>query len=252
MKKKLIIIGGIILFIIIGVLAYLFFFTNILQNKLIPKLENTTIEYAPGMDYQKAIEGNQAETPMIEMQTIKLSEQEIKELKKLLKPVKESSKKKDFSGFAKINLNKDSSILIGEKFGKLENKKETKYITITKSLLKRINELIKNNNDKVLNSLSFEKFVIRKNGAVITLANKTNIEIVKEALPYYNINLQEDYSTYDNGYQEIVILDDTTIIYLYNNNIGYIRNNNENYYVVFPYGLKDEVESIYNKSIEEK
>ena len=251
-KKIIIIITFAIIMLILGIVAYLFFFTNLIQNKLIPKFENSSIQYAPGFDYLKAEESLTTETPIIELQTIKLSNEEMKELKATLKNIKETKKRKDFQVNAVLIINKDAKLLVGEKIGKLENKKETKYITITNSASKKINDLIEKNNKKVLNHLTFEKFVIRKNGAVITLANETNIKIVKDALPYYKINIQEEYTNYNNGYQEIIILDDSTVIYLYDNNIGYIRTNEESFYVVFPYNVKEIVESIYNKSINEK
>jgi len=249
MKKKtlwiIISIGVIVLIGIIGLLIWL----NPFKNKIIPNMNKLQIEYVPGMDYNKVEELNTVETTKIEIQTIKLSEQDQNKLKKNINKISEKIKKKDFEILYKIEIDKNNVLYLGKETGKLQSKDKSTFFEVPTPLYQVLKELEDKNNDKILTKLSFEKFTIKKAGAGITLTNKDNIKIVKTALPYYKITMQDDYSNYDNGYKETIYIDDDITIYLYSNNIGYIKNKEESTYVIFPYNLEDAVNSIYNISI---
>ena len=253
MKKALLIIIPIIILLLGGLFYYLYEYTNVFHNKLIPTVDSIAIEYAPGMNYTEAQEKNKdLETPMIQIQTITLKEKNIEKIRKELKTIKENmdSKKENTTYLAKLNINKDEVLYVGEKLGLLQSKKKEKKVTITNSLFNEITTLIDKNNEKVLETFTFEKCVIKKDGAAITLTNENNFKIMKNALPHYKVNIDNDYLTYESGIDGTVTLDGSTIIYLYQSNIGYIKTAETAYYAIFPYELKEAVESIYKKSVE--
>lgn len=247
-KKTLFIIIGIGVIVLLGIIALLIWL-NPFKNKIIPSMNKIEIEYVPGMNYSKAKEMNETETTKIEVQKIKLSDQEQNKVKKQINKIKEKIKKSEFEILYKIVIDKDNTLYLGKEIGNLQSKDKTTYFEIPTSLYQTLKELEDKNNDNILTKLSFEKFTIKKAGAGITLTNKDNIKIVKNALPYYKITLEADYSNYDEGYKATLYLDDDITIYLYSNNIGYIKNKDEAFYVIFPYNLEDAVNSIYNISV---
>ncbi|MBQ3307723.1 MAG: hypothetical protein IJG68_06000 [Bacilli bacterium] len=251
MKKILLIIIPIVIILLGGVFFYLYEYTNVFHNKLIPTINSVAIEYAPGMNYSEAEEKNKnLETPMIEMQTISLKDKKFEKIKKELKRIKENTdSKKDNTYLAKLMINKNEVLYVGKKVGILQYKKKEKKVIITNSLLNDITTLIDKNNEKILETISFEKCVLKKDGASITLTNENNFKIIKNSLPHYKVSIADNFLTYENGIEGTVTLDDQTIIYLYNSNIGYIKTAEKEYYAIFPYELKNAVESIYKKSI---
>ena len=247
MKKWLLITLTVIILLTGGTLFCLYEFTNIFHSKLIPRINTITLKYAPGYDYEKALEKNK-ESEFIKIQSIKLSETDIKAIKKDLKSIIEATPKdKNFATTNELEIDKDTQLVIGEKYAKLIKNKKTTYVKIPNSLVKDTNDLIEKNNNKVLEKISYEKGTIKKDGAVINITKEDNIELIKNALPYYRINQTDDYLTYDNGYKELLILNDNINIYLYSSNIGYIKTN-EPYYVIFPNNLEKVINSIYEVS----
>ena len=247
MKKWLLIILIIIILLLGGTGFYLYQYTNIFHSKLIPKINTITINYAPGYDYEKALEKNK-ENEFIKIQSIKLSENDIKAIKKDIKSIIEATpKNKNFDTTNELVINKDTQLIIGEKYAKLIKNKKTTYVKIPNSLVKDTNTLIEKNNNKILEKLTYEKGTIKKDGAVINITKEDNIELIKNALSYYKINQADDYLTFDNGYKELLIINDTINIYLYSSNIGYIKSD-ESYYVIFPNDLEKVINSIYEVS----
>ena len=247
-KSTLIIILVIILVLLGGGLFCLYEFTDVFRSRLIPKAEQVTLNYAPGYDYEEALKKNK-ETEFIKLQSLKLKKDEIKSFKKAIKGIKEVSvKKKEFDTIGEFVIDKNTSLVVGEKNSKLIKNKKTKYIKNTVLLNNLINNLIKKNNDKILEQFDYEKATIKKDGAIINITNENNNKLIKNALPYYKINQTDDYVTYDGGYQELLIVNDSINIYLYTKNIGYVKAE-EAYYVIFPYDLEKTVSSIYNVSI---
>ena len=250
MKKKIlwIILGIVGAVIILGLIALLIII-NPFKNKYIPNMNKVQIEYVPGFDFNKAEEMNKTETTKIEVQKTNLSEQEQKKLKKQINKISKKTKKKDFEVLYKISIDKNNTLYLGKEIGIIQKKNKDTYLEIPASLNEYITELIEKNNEKILTKITFNSFTIKKSGAGITLTNEDNIKIVQKALPYYKITLQGDYSSYDNGYQATIYIDDDITIYLYNDNIGYIKNKDESFYVIFPYNLYEAIDSIYRISI---
>jgi len=248
-KSVLIIISVVIVLLLGGGLFYVYEFTNIIRSRLIPKAEQITLNYAPGYDYEKALEKNTGEVEFIKIQEIKLKKEEIKSLKKAFKSLKETSiKKKDFATTSELVIDKNTRLVVGEKYSKLIKNKKTTYIKNCTLLNTIINNLIKINNDKVLETIEYEKATIKKDGAIINIANENNNKLINNALPYYKINQSDDYMTYDGGYKELLVINDSINIYLYGDNIAYMKAD-ESYYVIFPYDLEKTVSDIYNVSV---
>ena len=247
MKKWLLITIIIIILLTGGTLFYLYEYTNVFHSKLIPKINTITLNYAPGYDYEKALEKNK-ENEFIKIQTIKLNEEEIKTIKKDIKNIIESTpKKKDFETYKELVINKDTQLIIGEKYAKIIKNNKTTYVKIPNALVKDTDTIVDKNNEKVLETIKYEKATIKKDGAVINITNEDNIKLIKDAIPYYRINQTDDYLTYDNGYKELLILNDNINIYLYSSNIGYIKST-ESYYVILPNNLENVINSIYEVS----
>ena len=247
-KKLLIIIISGVVVLLIGLIA-LFLWLDPFRNRVIPNMNKVEIEYVPGLDYIKAEEMNQEETTEIEIQKITLKDKDLNTVKKQLNRISQEIKKKEFTILYKIQIDKNNTLYLGEKTGILKVKDKETYFEIPNNLKQTLSDIISKNNDKILTKTSFEKFTIKKAGAAITLTNKDNIKIAENALPYYKITMQKDYANYDEGFISTIFIDDDITIYLYSNNIGYIKNKEESFYVIFPYNLEDAVSSIYNISI---
>lgn len=248
MKKGLLITLVVIIILTGGTIFCLYEFTDIFHSRLIPKISNITLNYAPGYNYEQALSKNTKDNEFIKIQSLKLKENDIKTLKKDIKAIKEATpKNKDFEATKELVIDKDTKLIIGEKYAKLVKGKKTTYVKVPNSLVNDTDKLVEENNKKVLENLTYEKGTIKKDGAVINITNEDNIKLIKEALPYYKINQQDDYLTYDGGPKELIILNDTITIYLYSSNIGYIKST-ENYYVIFPNNLEEIVNSIYEVS----
>jgi len=249
MKKVLIVILVVVLLLLGGGFFYIYQYTDIIRSRLIPKINQITLEYAPGYNYEDALKKNEGETEFIKIQSLKLKENDIKSIKNSIKGIKEVSlKTKEFPTICELKIDKDTNLIVGEKNAKLIKGKKTTYVKTTKSLLNNINNIIDKNNEKVLEKLTYTNVTIKKDGAVINITNEDNKKIIQEAISYYRINQSDDYLSYDGGYKEQVILDDATKIYLYSSNIGYIKGQ-ESFYVVFPNNLEEAVNSIYQVSI---
>ena len=254
MKKSILIILTIIILLAGGTLFYLYKYTDIIHTRLIPKIESLTIVYSPAYDYEAALKKNTDDLEFIKLQEIKIAKKDLEEMKTDMKGIKEiKDKKAKYEVIGEIKINKDTRLVMGQKRGKLIDKdnKET-YVKIPSSLSSKVMKYIEDNNKKVFETPKYEKGVIKKDGAVINLTNKNNIEILKEALPYYRINQSDDYLTFDGGFKELLVLNDNMDIYLYSkDNIGYIKTGDQAYYVIFPNNLEEIVRTIYEISVKE-
>ncbi|MBP5679164.1 MAG: hypothetical protein J6X28_05020 [Bacilli bacterium] len=258
MKKKIIVMVILIILILLGVGGFLLYrYTEVFGKKLIPlKMNSIVIQYAPGMELDQANKMNEGEKPVIEIQEMTLKGAEKKEVQKALSKIqKDKGSKEIFQDQYEVIINKKITLQVGNGVGYLQEGKKKTKVMIPDSTLETLNEIVGQNKKKVLKDIAFEKAQLKIEGASITVQNKDNIQLLKEALTYYPLTIESDYATYDEGYKAEVILDGTTHIYLYSNKIGYlITKDGETEiktYVIFINDLYDFIQSIYKVSTEE-
>jgi len=123
-KKVWIIIGIIGAIVLVGLIALLII--NPFKNKYIPNINNIQIEYVPGFDYNKAEEMNKNENTKIEIQTIKLSDKDQKNIKKQINKISQKIKKKEFETLYKVEIDKNNILYIGKEITQLQSKHRQK------------------------------------------------------------------------------------------------------------------------------
>ena len=249
MKKVIIIVLLVIVFIIGGVFA-LYQFTDLFGSKIIPKdIKTITINYYPGYNYDTGSKLNTKDKKVIEEQTIKLTKEQINEAKKYLRRIKEKQlkTKTQLLDRYEVIINDDITIKIDNEDSIMNNK----TIQIPKDGVKLFDLYIEDNNKKVLKTIDFKTVLFKLDGSVITVSNKDNIEYIKNSLSYYPITLDNDYKTYNNGYKIEMIFDNKTHLYLYEKtNIAYLTSDDNKGYVVLTDELYSLLEEIYKVSTE--
>lgn len=259
MKRKVPIIVGSVLFVILivcGVVFYLYQYTEVFGKKVIPaKVESIQIQYVPGIDFKTIQKLNEKEE-VVKVEKVSLSKEEIKSIKKHLSRVRESSIKKQSIDVESYQLVINDKIIlhIGDEFGIVENGKKTTNVSISNEVIETIQNITNKNNKKILKKIETENIIVKLEGSSITLKDKDNLKNVQESLTYYPISLKEDYKNYQDGYKIEMILDNNTKVYLYESSIGCIvqKNNEEttNTYAIFTNGTYDLIQNIYKISIE--
>ena len=250
MKKYIPVIVTIIIVILLIGTYYLYNFTNVFGNKVIPtKISSCVINYIPGLNEQVLDKDGKE---IITLEEVKLDDNSLKEISKKLRVVnKKDGKIKDNAYIATIVINKDYKLFIGENNGYVEYNNKKNNVSIPNSLYNYIYDLIKENDSKLFKELTYKDITIHGDGSKILVSNEKNISAIKDKLKYYNITLEDDFVIYNGGYKYTLKLDDVTTILLYDNNVGYLDIGNQdslNGYVVFKNGLYDIINEIYNIS----
>ena len=259
MKKKVIIIVVLLILLLGGVGCFLLYqYTELFGKKLIPlKIQSITIQYTPGYDISTGEALNTDEKQVIEIQEIKLKGSEFDSIQKAIKKVKKSSTKNEelYPVQYKIILNDSITLKIGDGVGDIQKGKTYTPITIPKSTIEAIDEVVSKNNEKVLKTISTETVTVKLEGASITIKNTDNLKYINDYLVYYPIQMTDDYKKYEDGYKIEMILDHDTKVYLYNHQIGYISQKDGetdiSTYGVFTNDLYDLIYQIYETSIKE-
>ena len=150
--------------------------------------------------------------------------------------------------YYQIIVNDNITVNMGEEFGFVNEKtfdvpKDIKELT--DSIMKEYNE---NNLYK-----SFEY----KKGSYKLKEDKKYVDLNEERLShiskfkYFYVHDNHDYETFDGGYKYVLKLDDTTI-YLYTGSVAYIKNNNEESYIIIESSDNEELYQYINELINSK
>ena len=253
MKKKIIfIIIGLLIVIGIAVCFCLYQFTEVFGKKIIPvKIDTITLRYTPGYDLATAESLNTEEVPFIEVQEIKITGNDLKNIKKALRKVKKatSSKSEAIVVNYELIINNNVKLEVGENLGFIKKGKKNTEVTIPTQLLEEIQRIVEKNNKKVLKVINSGAVTAKLEGASISIKNENNLKYINDILEYYTVTITEDYKKYDNGYKIELILDNDCHVYIYSK-VGYIKQKEESGYVVFTKDLYQLIEDIYNKSVE--
>ena len=188
---------------------------------------------------------------IVKVQELKLSKEEIKEIKKYFRKLKEKEKqaKKDNIKTYQIIIN-NTVLDIYSKDGLVTRKKKTKPVKISQDFYNYIEELLNKEEKKLLKEYEFEEATYFYNKTTINIKN--NLDLIKDQLVFYPIELDADYTKYNDGYDMNLTVDQKLHIYLYNNKIAYIvdqrEETEEKYYAICVNRLYDILTKIYEKS----
>ena len=263
MSEKKIIILMISLFCLLIVLGITY---NIIDSNIIKDVENNTtseseeylikdkidsitIKYYPNYNIgsAEAINSVNNET-FIDPIYIKLDGENKKKYYDFLSRLKET--KYDFKSsdvlyvldYYQIIVNDNIIISMGYEFGYVN---DTTF-DVPRDIKELTDSIIEEYNEKYLYK-SFEY----KTGSYKLKEDKKYIDFNEEQLnhlskfKYYYVHDNEDYNTYDGGYKYTLKLDDL-LIYLYSGNIAYMKNVNEESYIIIESKDKEELHNYLN------
>ena len=258
MKKRIVIITIISILIIMGITSVLLYnYTELFGKKLLSlKINSITIQYIPEIDLKSVETINKETQSTLEVQEIKLSKEEIKNLQKEFNKIKKIKKEKISDEiYVEILIDKKSTLFIGNKKSYIKENNSISKISIPTNLFNKIYNIIEKNNKKIQKRIELKEAIIKNDQATITISNENNKKTLKEKLIYYPINLDIDYNTYQNGYKYELIINNNIEIYLYEGyegKIAYIIDKSEeetkNYYAIFPKNTYTTIQKIYETS----
>ena len=248
MKKRIIIVL-ITLLIVSGITTFILYnYTEIFGKKLLPlKISTLTIYYTPGLDLETA------ET--IEIQELKLSQDKIKKMQPELNKVKKIKEEKNITEkiYAKLVINKNVNLLIGNKANYLIDGNKTIKISLPTKLFNDIYEQIEKNNKKVLTKIEVKEAILKNTQATIKISNDKNIKLLNKHLNY-PINLETDYKTYNDGYKFELTINSNITLFLYDNKIAYMidkrKEEEKKNYIIIPDDVYIIAQKLYEASKE--
>lgn len=249
MKKRVFIIIGVIIIVLLCVVSYLFFFTEVFGKKLLPvSINNISIKYIPSnnLDYNERY---------VNEVNIKLEKADFQKVKSLIKKVKKSDlKDKNSSGKYKVVINNDCELIIGEDSSYVMRDKKRDIVTISDELYTEIENIVRKNNDKIFTKVNFKEVIIKKDSASITVKNKYNLELYKDCMSFLNVKLTDEEISKIGEYKMELIVDTNMHVYIYDNNISKIFNKekNETFFAVSNERLYTISDSIYVSSTKNK
>lgn len=252
--KKIFPIIGVVIVILILVSGYLLYnYTEIFGKKIIPiKISSVTLNYIPGAN-KNLVDSDKKN--IVPVQEIKISSSELKVLKKKLKSLKKIDEKiKDNTYIATLIVNKDYKIYIGEKTGYIENKNDKSSIAIPNSLYNYVYDICSKNDSKIFKNVEISSISVSSNGAKISIQNKKNLDAINKYINYLDVNINDEYSTYNNGYKYTLTINDSQALLLYDNNVGYTNidcSDGNVKYVVFKDNFYEVIDTIFKLSVNE-
>ncbi|MBR4177858.1 MAG: hypothetical protein IKR57_00750 [Bacilli bacterium] len=233
MKKRIIMIA-IIIILIIGILAILYF-NN--RGEHIDNINKITIKFYPGYNIATA-EGINDITKngnYVDEVRFDLTGEDFKKAKKFFSNIKQTNF--DFETCDcvymmdeyEVYLNDNIKISMGDEFGI----KDDITFEIPEDFSDFMYNLILNYSDKnIYKSLISNTLSINKDGVITEITDKNEIDTILH-YKYFIVNNHEDFTSYDKGPQVTLILDNNTKVYLYGGIMGYIESPEENTFIVF-------------------
>ena len=257
MKKRIIIVL-ITLLIVSGITTFILYnYTEIFGKKLLPlKISTLTIYYTPGLDLETAEKFNTEKEKTIEIQELKLSQDKIKKMQPELNKVKKIKEEKNITEkiYAKLVINKNVNLLIGNKANYLIDGNKTIKISLPTKLFNDIYEQIEKNNKKVLTKIEVKEAILKNTQATIKISNDKNIKLLNKHLNYYPINLETDYKTYNDGYKFELTINSNITLFLYDNKIAYMidkrKEEEKKNYIIIPDDVYIIAQKLYEASKE--
>ena len=237
MKK----INKIIIILITVVISLLIVLSIVIIRKnkkeiLLPdSISSITIEYYPGYNISSAEALNSLDDyNYIEKQIIQLTEEEINNIKKefsnIYDDTEEFSKCKCvISDDYKMIINNDYELIIDEHWGQYKYLEKNTIINIPDNLYDYVSSQVEKNNTKIFKTLEANTLSIEKDNVPLTVNKELKDDFLNK-FSYLEVNINEDYLTYDDGYVYVLYFDDNRVLYLYSGCvIGYLVDNDSNY-----------------------
>lgn len=227
------------------------------KKHLLPDIiTSITIEYYPVYNITTAeILNSLHDFNYIEKQIIHLNEEEIGNIKKEISNIYEdngefSKCECDISDYYKIIINNEYELIIDEHWGQYKYLEKNIIVNIPDNLYDYVSSKVDKNNAKIFKTLEVNKLSIENDGKLLTVNKELKNDILNK-FSYIEVNIQENYLTYDDGYVYVLYFDDNRILYLYNGCvIGYLVDNDSNYnsYVLVKGITEKDIEDILNKT----
>lgn len=236
MRKKLNKKIMILIVISIILIILLIFFRRKNNEDLFPNLiSSISIEYYPFYNITTAESLNSLyDYNYIEKQIIQLKDEEINDIKKYINNIHNDSKeflKCDclINDAYKMIINNKYELIIDEPWGQYKYSDQNIIINIPDKLYDYILKKVDENNTKILKTIDANEISVEKDHK-FSIVNKKNKDEFLNNFSYLEVNIDENYLTYDNGYIYVLYFDNSKILYLYSGCvIGYLVDNNSNY-----------------------
>lgn len=237
MKKinKIIIILTTVVISLLIVLSIVIIRKNKKENLLPDSISSITIEYYPGYNTTTAEALNSLhDYNYIEKQIIQLNEEEINNIKKefsnIYDDAEEFSKCKCvISDDYKMIINNDYELIIDEHWGQYKYLEKNTIINIPDNLYDYVSSKVEKNNTKIFKTLEANTLSIEKDNIPLTVNKELKDDFLNK-FSYLEVNINENYLTYDDGYVYVLHFDDNRVLYLYSGCvIGYLVDNDSNY-----------------------
>lgn len=237
MKKinKIIIILTTVVISLLIVLSIVIIRKNKKENLLPDSISSITIEYYPGYNISSAEALNSLhDYNYIEKQIIKLTEEEINNIKKEFSDIYDDTE--EFSKCTcviiddyKMIINNDYELIIDEHWGRYKYLEKNTIINIPDNLYDYVSSQVEKNNTKIFKTLEANTLSIEKDNVPLTVNKELKDDFLNK-FSYLKVNINEDYLTYDDGYVYVLYFDDNRVLYLYRGCvIGYLVDNDSNY-----------------------
>lgn len=261
MKNRKGLILVVISFIIVLIcLAGVYFFRVSNKNVINVRIKELQIKYYPGYNIATAEGINSvSDKEYISPIVIDVTGENFDKLSTMVSELKETDFDFESCDCAyildeyQIIVNGKYVLSMGNEFGVYNGLIKSKTFDIPNDLNVLISEIEMNyNTSNLYKEIFFKEIYAEKDGEkfIFTDANEMN-QIMK--YKYFLVNNEEEYETFNGGYDYVLTLDEYLKIYLYDSNIGYLYNpNGLSTFIMFASESKttlhDYVENIINNS----
>lgn len=252
-KKNKIIIISIMVAITLLIVLLIVVSKEKKKNKLLPGVINSvTIEYYPFYNIETAESLNSFhDYNYIEKQIIQLSKEEISTIKNEIDNIYDDSD--EFSKCQcliidnyKMIINDEYELIIDKHWGQYKYLNNSTAVYIPDNLYEFVLNKVEKNNTKISKTLDANKITLEKDGKTTIINDDLKNDFLNK-FTYLEVNIEEDYLTYDDGYVYVLYFDNHNILYLYSGcDIGYLVNkdSNQNSYVHTNGITKEYIENI--------
>ena len=234
-KKNKIIILTILVISLLIVFSILLIRYDKKEQMLPDIITSITVEYYPFYNITTAEALNSLrDYNYIEKQIIKLNEEEISNIKKEISNIYDDSEEFskcecNISDDYKMIINNDYELIIDEHWGQYKYLDQITVVNIPDILYDYVSSKVEKNNTKIFKTLEANKISIENDSKILNVNKELKDDFLNK-FTYLEVNINENYLTYDDGYVYVLYFDDNRILYLYSGCvIGYLVDNVSNY-----------------------
>lgn len=246
MKRNKVIILTILVINLLIIVSILFIRYDKKGYLLPDDITSITIEYYPLHNIETA-----ESFEFMEKQIIQLSKEEISDIKKAISNVYDDTEK--FSKCKcvivdnyKMIINDSYELIIDKHWGQYKYLEKNAVINIPDNLYSYVSSKVEKNNTEIFKTLEANNIFIEKDSKLLTVSNELKNDFF-DKFSYLEVNIDESYLTYDDGYVYVLHFDDDKVLYLYSGcAIGYLIDTDLNYnsYVLLKGIAEKDIENI--------